>query len=376
MTHSYILDGTNILREAWGENVLIPLYDNQEQVCGIEYNGSAYFFLKNLQGDVIAITDHNGDTVARYSYDAWGVCTILSDTSETDIASINPYRYRCYYFDPETALYYLQSRYYDPSTGRFINADKTPQVAFSITDCASNNIYTYCLNTPINACDLAGTYTITVQYLSAITASVSGTYLGVAVAKHFGFTGWKRNLCVVAGAALMGIVGALVPLGNLYSAIKSILYTAGYTFLKMKKYNIAAMTYDHGMWGMGNSLSSKQKNKIIEKIKKSSEYQKAKSNLLARIRKGETKPSQQIEFKTTKDLYYAIQHMSINMVYDSYRKKYTVNMSDTYDFTEWRRAVSKAGVSLSNAANNLGYVMQKCGMMIPYKINLSFQVSV
>ena len=152
VTHSYILDGTNILKETWGENVLIPLYDNQEQVCGIEYNGSAYFFLKNLQGDVIAITDHNGDTVARYSYDAWGVCTILSDTSETGIASINPYRYRSYYFDPETALYYLQSRYYDPATGRFLNGDEILTVA----SVQAVNLLAYCENEPVARQDETG----------------------------------------------------------------------------------------------------------------------------------------------------------------------------------------------------------------------------
>ena len=77
-----------------------PLYDNEEAVCGIEYNGTAYYFLKNLQGDVIAITDGNGDIVANYSYDAWGVCTVISDTTDCNIATINPYRSRGYYFDP------------------------------------------------------------------------------------------------------------------------------------------------------------------------------------------------------------------------------------------------------------------------------------
>ena len=98
-------------------------------VCGIKHNGTAYYFYKNLQGDVIAITDDTGETVARYTYDAWGKVLTVTDangTAITDInhiANINPFRYRSYYYDTETELYYLQSRYYNPEVGRFINGD-------------------------------------------------------------------------------------------------------------------------------------------------------------------------------------------------------------------------------------------------------------
>lgn len=62
--------------------------------------------------------------VATYSYDAWGVCTITQDASDCGIATVNPLRYRGYYFDTEIGIYYLQSRYYDPTVGRFVNEDK------------------------------------------------------------------------------------------------------------------------------------------------------------------------------------------------------------------------------------------------------------
>lgn len=110
--HTYMLDGTKVLKEVWGSNTLIPLYDNEDSVCGIVYNGEPYYFVKNLQGDVIAIVDEDVEIVAKYSYDAWGVCTVVSDTSECSIATINPYRYRGYYYDNEIGMYYLQSRYY------------------------------------------------------------------------------------------------------------------------------------------------------------------------------------------------------------------------------------------------------------------------
>ena len=85
--HSYVLDGTKILKETWGNNVLIPLYDNEDGICGIEYNGNAFYFVRNQQNDVIAITDKDGETVARYTYDAWGVCTVSEDSSEVGIAA-------------------------------------------------------------------------------------------------------------------------------------------------------------------------------------------------------------------------------------------------------------------------------------------------
>ena len=96
--HKYILEGTKILRETWCGVSLEPLYDNEENVCGIMYLGKAYYFRKNLQGDVIAITDKDGQTVARYTYDAWGVSAIVQDVTEDAIATVNPYRYRscCY----------------------------------------------------------------------------------------------------------------------------------------------------------------------------------------------------------------------------------------------------------------------------------------
>ena len=151
--HKYTLDGTNIVKETWDGNTLVPLYDNTESVCGITYNGTSYYFLKNLQGDVIAITDSTGTVVARYSYDAWGVCTIESDTTDCKIAEINPYRYRSYYLDQEIGMYYLQSRHYDQQVGRFISIDV---YLGANDDHTSYDLYTYCGNCPINRYDRGG----------------------------------------------------------------------------------------------------------------------------------------------------------------------------------------------------------------------------
>ena len=155
--HTYTLDGAKILRETWGSNTSIPLYDNEDSVCGIIYNNNPYYFLKNLQGDVIAITDDAGTTIARYTYDAWGKCTIVSDGSGVGIATINPFRYRSYYYDTETELYYLQSRYYSPEVGRFINADRVNIALLHAYERKTNaTLYSYCDNNVVNLEDIYG----------------------------------------------------------------------------------------------------------------------------------------------------------------------------------------------------------------------------
>ena len=154
VTHTYTLEGTKILKETWDTNTLIPLYDNEDTVCGILYNNTPYYFLKNIQGDTIAIVDSKENVIANYTYDAWG--KIISINGENlDIANINPFRYRGYYYDTEIDMYYLQSRYYDPQTGRFINADVAEYV-LNTHNAISSNLFTYCYNTPVNGVDTFG----------------------------------------------------------------------------------------------------------------------------------------------------------------------------------------------------------------------------
>ena len=153
--HVYTLDGTKILRETWDDNEIIPLYDNEDGVCGIQYNGAAYYFHKNLQGDVIEIVDKDAETVACYTYDAWGVCTIIQDSSDCNIAAINPHRYRGYYYDAEIGLYYVSSRYYDPEIGRFINDDNVECIAINM-GVLTHNLFSYCENSIVNNSDETG----------------------------------------------------------------------------------------------------------------------------------------------------------------------------------------------------------------------------
>ena len=92
-------------------------------ISGAEYNGTKYSYVKNLQGDVIAIINAMGGTVVEYKYDAWGNILSVTGSMASTLGAVNPFRYRGYYYDTESGFYYLQSRYYDPQVGRFLNAD-------------------------------------------------------------------------------------------------------------------------------------------------------------------------------------------------------------------------------------------------------------
>jgi RHS repeat-associated protein len=169
-------------------------YDENGAPMGINVNGSAYFFVKNLQGDITAIMSYTGTVVAKYTYDAWGKLLSVRDgnnqavTSPTHIANLNPFRYRCYIYDTETGLYYLNSRYYDAEVGRFISPDSADVV--TITEgIYDKNLYAYCDNNPVMRVDTAGYFWDIFFDVVSLVASVvevvanptdGGAWLGLA----------------------------------------------------------------------------------------------------------------------------------------------------------------------------------------------------
>jgi RHS repeat-associated protein len=128
----------------------IYLYD-ESGIIGVlySYNGSTpqpYYYHRNLQGDVIAIYDANGNRKVEYAYDAFGNCTVKY-ASMSDLANSNPIRYRGYYYDRETGLYYLNARYYNPEWRRFISPDSPS--ALDPKSVNGLNLYAYCKNNPV-----------------------------------------------------------------------------------------------------------------------------------------------------------------------------------------------------------------------------------
>ncbi len=115
---------------------------------------NCYYFNRNLLGDVIGIYDTSGALVAKYIYDAWGNCTIAGETTNNALAHANPIRYRGYYYDDDTGLYYLNTRYYSPKWRRFISPDSTEYLDPETVN--GLNLYCYCGNDPINRIDRTG----------------------------------------------------------------------------------------------------------------------------------------------------------------------------------------------------------------------------
>ena len=217
ITHTYTLDGPKILKEIWGTNSLMPLYDNFDQVCGLVYNDLTYYFNKNLQGDIIGITDKNANTVARYTYNAWGQIVSTQDADgnaiidPSHIANINPYRYRGYYFDTEIQMYYLQSRYYNPEIGRFLNSDDATFAGIHTTT-LSCNLIAYCNNSPVINTDLTGCDTTVVEQFSQwapLLGSVVpalAAYKAAIIAAVKSVLGFLWNIFVVVGLVIVLLI--------------------------------------------------------------------------------------------------------------------------------------------------------------------------
>ena len=160
----------NLIKQSDG---LEFVYDNSG-VIGLKYSGNTYFYRRDCQGNIIALIDNNGAVVVEYKYDAWGNHeAMVADETYVALAEINPFRYRGYYYDSETDLYFLQTRYYDPEVGRFISRDSI-EYAAPETICGLN-LYAYCSNNPVMNVDPTGHGAI----LQAIVSILS--YIGIAI---------------------------------------------------------------------------------------------------------------------------------------------------------------------------------------------------
>ena len=154
-TYSYVYNGSSLSQTTVGSHILYFAYDVSGTPMSVTYNGTNYYYATNLQGDVTAILNTSGTAVVTYTYDAWGNILTTTGTMAETLGAVNPLRYRGYVYDTETQFYYLQSRYYDPEIGRFINADALVSTGQGIL---GNNMFAYCLNNPTNYADPTGTF--------------------------------------------------------------------------------------------------------------------------------------------------------------------------------------------------------------------------
>ena len=194
-SYSYIYASGKLLQEKVTTNGATEthnfFYDNTGKPYAMQVNGTTYYYVTNLQGDVMGLVDTSGNSVASYTYDPYGKLLTATGT----LAEKNPLRYRGYYYDSESGLYYLQSRYYDPATRRFVNADTYASTGQGLLGC---NMFAYCNNNPIMLLDVNGFEPEWWQWLISGTMVAAGVVL-VAT----GVAGLAGGALICAGANSM-----------------------------------------------------------------------------------------------------------------------------------------------------------------------------
>lgn len=179
-TYYYYDSDKNLIGLTKGNNTLLFYYDSDGNVTSFKYGDTMYYYVKNLQGDVVKIINQSGTVCASYAYDAWG--NIKSESGEPILRELNPFRYRSYVYDTESGLHYLQSRYYDPFTGRFLNADDINNLHITSTELLGSNIFAYCNNNPIMFMNTNG------------QGAIIGAIFGALVSAAVYFLEWKLGL--------------------------------------------------------------------------------------------------------------------------------------------------------------------------------------
>ena len=159
-------------------------YNLTDEENAVTYSGEA-FYVVNVQGDVIELISDEMDSIGSYTYDAWGVVKsvqVYDDAFEL-VVNLNPLRYRGYVYDHETGLYYLQSRYYNPEMGRFINADSIAYLGADVTP-LSYNLFSYCKNNPVALSDPTGHFGLIAGIIAA--GAIVGGLMGAFTAATTG----------------------------------------------------------------------------------------------------------------------------------------------------------------------------------------------
>ena len=231
-------------------NGLEFFYDNTG-VAGFIYKEDKYIYRKNLLGDITDIIDSNGNIIVKYVYDAWGnhkVCNPngSENASESFIGNLNPFRYRGYYYDEETGLFWCNSRYYNPEWGRWISPDSIEYLDPSSIN--GLNLYAYCGNDPVNMYDPSGCFAISTFLIGMAVSSLIGWGLSEifgaqvvggasSIINGAGAIKTGVSLCflgpwgIVAGAALMLVGGATIAFGvnEIVDGVTGTNYIQGWT---------------------------------------------------------------------------------------------------------------------------------------------------
>ena len=189
-------------------------YDSAGNVISVTYDSVFYTYVRNVQNDVIAMIDSKGNEVVRYTYDSWGRVMSITGSMRDSLGERNPFRYRGYYYDTETGLYYLKNRYYDSEIRRFIAADDTGIVAVSPQLLREKNLYLYCDDNPVARVDIEG------HFWTVVLSAVVGAGLNVATSMLAAkVTGQEYTFADGVAAAVSGAVSSMLDVSPWFSYI-------------------------------------------------------------------------------------------------------------------------------------------------------------
>ena len=211
----YYINGDTIIALKRTQNqttkFLSFVYDETQSLVGLSLNDKEYFYDRNTRGEIQRIIDKNGTILVEYHYDDWGkpTWTVPNLSAEgQELAELNPFLYKGYFYDQDTQLYYLKKRYYDPELGRFISADSE---VGSIGDTMNMNLYAYCRCNPISYADENGDWP---KWLTKVCIGLAVIAVCAVVAVATAGTGaaclgMSMFVGALKGAAIGAIQGAL-----------------------------------------------------------------------------------------------------------------------------------------------------------------------
>ena len=167
----------------------------------VEFNGTLYSYVHNLQGDIVGIVDSSGSLVVEYKYDAWGKPTLVRTltTAYEALAELNPFRYRGYVYDEETGLYYLRSRYYSTNCGRFINVDS---YSGKLGQSYAHNLSAYSYNSPIAFIDKDG-------YSATVAETIGRIFFDVSIYAPSPYAASKLAAALIPGSTEKSLIASM-----------------------------------------------------------------------------------------------------------------------------------------------------------------------
>lgn len=207
ITWDYTYDGDKLIYESSPYGKLNFLYDENNMLYGfIKDNTEKYLYIRDNLQNIIAIATLSGEIVVKYNYDAWGKLLSITGSQASDIGALNPFKYKGYYYDQESGMYYCKSRYYVPEWCRWLNADCPSEL--KIENVTELNLFAYCNNDPINNYDPTGYFGFwALVAITTVSMLIGGAaqLVSNAMAGKKGSELWRG----VAGAAVGAGVNAL-----------------------------------------------------------------------------------------------------------------------------------------------------------------------